>query len=119
MNRIDRIITEEIDKAVNVEEDEKQLRSMISPYVRSFGIDIDADGGTAEVSFKNERVANAVIDMWKGFWPSHDGYEILSVEPLPMGKDFGSIFARYNGGTCMYKITFKKNPKLKRRMTFY
>jgi hypothetical protein len=111
----DKIITEEIDDAARkkLKEDEK-LRNMIFPYVRSGDIDMDGDEGTAEVSFENEKVAKSVIDMWRRFWPSDEGYEILSVEALPMGKDFNSIFAKRNGGTCMYKITFKKNPKLKK-----
>lgn len=114
MNRIDRIIAEEIGKVVNTEEeDKKQLRSMIAPYVRSFDIDMGANEGTAKVSFKNEKDANSAIDMWRRSWPSSEGYEILSVEPLQIGEDFSSIFAISNGGACMYKITFKKSKRTK------
>lgn len=108
MNKIDKIIAEEIDKAINVvENDEEKLRNMIFPYVKSASI--DADKGMAEVSFRNEKVANSVIDVWRRFWPKEEGYEILSVKPLPMGKNFGSMFAKYNGGACMYRINFKKS----------
>lgn len=107
---LSKIVSEAINKVISdkeKEKDEENIRNMIGHAVNSFSI--DANKGIIKVSFGDEKTANSVIDSWIKHWPILNGYEIISVEPFPIGDDFSSIFAKRNGGTCMYKIKFRKN----------